>query len=463
MSDKFDSFVLLAEMRTGSNYLEANLNAIAGLACHGEAFNPHFIGHQGVDALFGMTLAEREADPLRLLDRMRERTAGMAGFRFFHDHDPRVLEHVMGDARCAKIILTRNPLDSYVSLKIAGETGQWKLTDVKHRKSARVRFDAGEFEDHLDRLHRFQVALMHRLQSSGQSAFYLAYEDINDLEVLNGLAAWLGVAGRLEELSGKLKRQNPAPLSEKVLNYDEMAGALARIDRFDLSRTPNFEPRRSPAVPGYLAAAEAPLLFMPVPGGPVAQVARWLAALDEGAEPLKGFSQKTLRQWKRRHPGHRSFTVVSHPVERAYAAYAELARSGKGGLRDTLRRAYKLDLPGEGAGAEGHRAGFAAFLKFLKANLAGQTSIRTRAAWATQSAVLQGLAGFQAPDMVMRAERLHDELPLIAGLVGREAPALPAEPAPAVPLGAIYDDGIEAAARAVYQRDYMGFGYRAWG
>lgn len=463
MSDKFDSFVLLAEMRTGSNYLEANLNAIAGLTCHGEVFNPHFIGHKGVDALFGITLAEREAEPLRLLDKMRERTEGMAGFRFFHDHDPRVLEQVMGEPRCAKIILTRNPLDSYVSLKIAGETGQWKLTDAKHLKSARVRFDAAEFEDHLDRLHRFQVALMHRLQTSGQSAFYIAYEDINDLEVLNGLAAWLGVAGRLEALSGALKRQNPAPLSEKVLNYDEMAGALARIDRFDLSRTPNFEPRRSPAVPGYLAAAETPLLFMPVPGGPVAQVAEWLAALDGGAAPLEGFSQKTLRQWKRRHPAHRSFTVVSHPVARAHAAYGALVVSAGGGLRDTLRRAYKLDLPAEGAGAEAHRAGLLAFLNFLKANLAGQTSIRTRAAWATQSAVLQGLAGFQPPDMVMRAERLSEELRLIAGLVGREAPALPAEAAPAVPLVAIYDDDIEEAARAVYQRDYMGFGYRAWG
>ena len=463
MAGKFDSFVLLAEMRTGSNHLEANLNAIPGLACHGEAFNPHFIGHKGVEELFGITLAEREAAPLRLLAAMREHTEGMAGFRFFHDHDPRVLDQVMADPRCAKIVLTRNPLDSYVSLKIAGETGQWKLTDVKHRKSARVRFDAGEFEDHLDRLHRFQLELLHRLQTSGQSAFYLGYEDINDLDVLNGLAAWLGVGGRLEALSNQLKRQNPAPLSEKVANYDEMAGALARIDRFDLSRTPGFEPRRGPSVPGYLAAAQAPLLFMPLPGGPVAQLARWLAALDGGAPPLEGFSQKTLRQWKRRHPGHRSFTVVSHPVQRAYAAYGELAGSGEGGLRGTLGRACGLDLPAEGAGAEAHRAGFLGFLGFLKGNLAGQTGIHTRASWATQSAVLQGLARFQAPDMVMRAERLAEELPLLAGLVGCEAPPLPAASGQAVPLGAIYDGEIEEAARAVYQRDYMGFGYRAWG
>ena len=44
MSGSFTSFVVLAEMRTGSNFLEANLNALEGVTCHGEAFNPHFIG-----------------------------------------------------------------------------------------------------------------------------------------------------------------------------------------------------------------------------------------------------------------------------------------------------------------------------------------------------------------------------------------------------------------------------------
>ena len=40
----FEYFVVLAEMRTGSNLLESNLNAIDGIECHGELFNPFFIG-----------------------------------------------------------------------------------------------------------------------------------------------------------------------------------------------------------------------------------------------------------------------------------------------------------------------------------------------------------------------------------------------------------------------------------
>ena len=36
----FDSFVMFAEMRTGSNFLESNLNALDGVTCLGELFNP---------------------------------------------------------------------------------------------------------------------------------------------------------------------------------------------------------------------------------------------------------------------------------------------------------------------------------------------------------------------------------------------------------------------------------------
>jgi hypothetical protein len=36
--------MIFAEMRSGSNFLESILNAIAGVTCHGEAFNPYSLG-----------------------------------------------------------------------------------------------------------------------------------------------------------------------------------------------------------------------------------------------------------------------------------------------------------------------------------------------------------------------------------------------------------------------------------
>ena len=59
----FRSFVIFAGMRTGSNLLEATLNA-HDVACFGEAYNPYFIGWPDQQTLYDMTLADREADPL---------------------------------------------------------------------------------------------------------------------------------------------------------------------------------------------------------------------------------------------------------------------------------------------------------------------------------------------------------------------------------------------------------------
>lgn len=154
--------------------------------------------------------------------------------------------------------------------------------------------------------------------------------------------------GRLAALDGRLKRQNPEPVRDRVVNPGEMEAALARLDRFNLWRTPAFEPRRGPGVPGFLAAPEAPLLFLPVPGGPEARVAAWLAALDgQGPAALRtGFTQKTLRLWQRDRPGRRSFTVLRHPLARAHAAYGRAILAGAlGEIRRVLRTGYRLPIP----------------------------------------------------------------------------------------------------------------------
>ncbi len=471
MAPRFDCFVVFAEMRTGSNFLEANINSFGDLKCHGEAFNPAFIGYPNSTDILGVTQAERDADPARLLKAIRSQPGTLGGFRFFNDHDPRVLDLILPDPRCAKIILTRNPIESYVSRKIAAATGQWKLTNAKHARSESIRFNGAEFEDHLERLQAFQVRLLNTLQKTGQTAFYVDYEDLQDVDVMNGLATFLGSDERIEGLDKKLKKQNPEPLDDKVINFAEMETALARLDRFNLSRTPNFEPRRGPAIPTYLAAAKSPLIFMPVKSGPEQAVTDWLTALD-GAPPVSDFTNKTLRQWKNARPGHRSFTVVRHPLARAHAAFCDrILSNGKGSfpeIRENLRRTFALPLPEgpvpDALPAAEHRAAFKVFLTFLKANLGGQTNIRTDAAWAGQAAHLQGMAQFALPDFILREDRLAADIAIVAWTIGQtDAPelAMPTDPHHAR-LAAIYDADLESLARDAYTRDYMTFGFAPW-
>ena len=474
---KFDYFIVLAEMRTGSNLLEANINMLDGVTCHGEAFNPSFVGYPKIDALLGMNREDREKDPQELLDRIKD-SDDLGGFRFFHDHDPRVLNDCIDDPRCAKIILTRNPLDSFVSWKIAQATGQWKLTNATHSKSTAITFNPADFEAHLEAIQGFQLRVQRALQVSGQTAFHINYDDLRDVDILNGMAQFLGVTARLTNINKKLKKQNPEPLDQKVSNFDEMQAALLRLDRFDLGRTPHFEPTRGPAIPTYVAAPETGLLYMPLRSGPDDVVRRWLADLDDAAPDavIEKFSQKTLRQWQEAHQPHRSFAVLRHPVARAHAAFCDrILLDGPGSfpeIRANLIKVHKLKIPEtvpdladlDAYDDAAHKDAFLGFLKFLRNNLAGQTSIRVDPSWSSQLTLLQGMAQFAVPDLVLREAQLVDDLAALAISLGKpNAPTLgDTSHIWQGRLQAIYDPGIENAARQAYARDYATFSFGNW-
>ena len=472
MSQRFDYFVVFGEMRTGSNFLEANLNALEGVACLGEAFNPHFIGYPNQTEILGIDQATRDRDPFELLDAVKDDPDHLSGFRFFNDHDPRILDKMLNDPRCAKIVLTRNPLDSYVSWKIAQATGQWKLTDVRKRKDSQVVFDGAEFADHVERLQAFQLRVMSALQASGQTAFYIAFEDLRSLEVMNGLAKFLGVSAQLEALDSKLKRQNPSSVSDKVSNPEDVSKALAALDRFNLARTPNFEPRRGAAVPSYVASSEARLIYMPIPGGPTVSVSSWLKDAEGGdGRLLSEMNQRQLRNFKAKHSGHRSFTVLRHPVARAHEVFCQkILHDGPGGfrkIRTTLRNRFDLpipaELPDERYDATAHRSAFAAFLQWLHANITGQTAIRQDGHWMPQSVILEGFGGLQYPDLVLREADLPRDLPRLAeDVTGRRVAYEKAATDLPFDLEEIYDAEIEKRARMAYARDYESFGFGDW-
>jgi hypothetical protein len=460
MTGAFDYFVILADMRTGSNLLEEALDAYPGLSCHGELFNPLFVGHAGETSAFGVPLDERDRDPLGLVERMLDAADGTPGFRLFPGHDPRVRDHCLADPRCGKVVLARNPVDSYVSLKIARKTGQWWLGDVLTARTATVRFEPDEFDRYLRGLRQFYAEVRRHLQTSAQSAFHVHYDDLSDRSVLDGLVRWLGASG--DARGGPRARvQNPGPLSGKVENFAEMEEALGRADVFDLYRHPDLEPRRGPNVPSWLASDTLGLLFMPLPGGPTRRVSAWLTAAG-GAAPISGFTRKSLGAWMSGATGHRKFTVVTHPLRRAHDVFRErILDPGPdcfADVRDVLRHRYRLDLPQAGMPADParHRAAFLGFLRFLKGNLSGQTSVRVPSAWASQSVLLAALGDVAPPDAVLRDETLARDL----ALLGASPRGLP-EDDPAS-LAGICDPEIEQAARAAYPRDYVTFGYGAW-
>lgn len=472
MTDRrFTHFVIFAEMRTGSNFLEENINQFPDLACHGELFNPHFIGGPNRKDTFGMTLKQRTREPYKLIEAIRAiDTTKVPGFRFFNDHDPRILKACLEDPACGKVVLTRNPLDSYVSRKIAGETGQWKLTNIKHKKSATITFDADEFTEFLQTAQDFQLLLLNALQVGGQTAFYINYDDIHSIDILNGLARFLGSSSTVDGLNTNLKPQNPATLASKVSNYSEMVTALGRLDFLNLSRTPNFEPRRGPAVPQYVAGKEASVLFMPVKGGPKDRIRAWMAAHEtDGAQALsEGMNQKDLRAWREARPGFQAFTVLRHPLRRVHQVFSDYIatpdRAAFSDVRRHLIRDFGVVLPDADATTdydlEGHSLAFLAFLKFVKANLAGQTSHRIDAAWASQTVILQGMAQLALPGHLIHEADLEAGLRHLEALSGLSEVKLPANGETThFRLADTANDEIIALVREIYARDFTNFGF----
>ncbi len=318
------------------------------------------------------------------------------------------------------------------------------------------------FEAHLSDLQGFYLSILRALQTRGQTAFHIAYDDLGDVTVLNGLLAWLGLNQRLDAPSRAIVRQNPEGLAEIVSNLPEMEQSLARLDLFNLSRIPNLEPRRGPAVPGFVAASGASLLHLPIRCGPEAPVRDWLSRI--GAASSRGievdFTRNALRRWMQDRPGHRKFTVLTHPALRAFRAYERhILSDGYADLRATLHSAHGIDLP-EGADPEDLRRGFAGFLSFVRMNLDGQTGLRTDPIWASQTAVLDGFAQLCHPDVILREDRLEEDLEMLAVSVGAKPPPLPAgRDDSAGRLGAIWDSELEKAVHAAYRRDYLNFGF----
>ena len=131
-------------------------------------------------------------------------------------------------------------------------------------------------------------------------------------------------------------------------------------------------------------------------------------------------------------------------------------------------RRYKLPLPEDpqdaGYDKAAHRTAFAAFLQFLKANLAGQTAIRVDPDWATQSKTLEGFAEFALPDVVIREGDIATDIERLALQAGAgDLPDIPplADDMPFT-LADIYDADIEKRARSAYARDYVTFGFGDW-
>ncbi|HBG97752.1 MAG TPA: hypothetical protein DDY29_03180 [Rhodobacteraceae bacterium] len=476
-------FVILAAMRSGSNLLERALAGAPDILTGGELFNPAFVGRQGAVSQFGIDLAARDADPMALLDALRAAAGDdrIAGFRMFLDHDARILAHVLRDPACARIVLRRNPLDRYLSQRLAREDGVWQWAGRRALpEAAKIAFDPSDFVCHVDRNQTYYDAIRRGLAQAGQGALWVNYPDLLDPLTLAGIARFVGSEHPDQAVTSPTRKQNPKPAVTRVTNPLEMARTVLLLDREGMFSRPDFEPARRVGAPPARVARRAGLMYLPIPGAGDDRIAAWLLAHERqragrrSAALLDTDAMRPLGRWMRRSPGHLRFAWVAHPLERAYRVLTDQILRPAGAsfprLRRVLARDYGVDLPeiwpSPGFDAAAAHTALIGFLRFVVANHARQTVVNVNARWASQAAWLDGLPSMLRPHHVFRGRRIANGLAFLEverdlqpiAVTGAGPGADPNAPA----LGDIHDAELEALARRAFARDYTAFGFSDW-
>ena len=236
-------FVILGVKRSGSNLLESTLAQFPDLVCYGEVFNKGHPKDPNDPRLLGWTKGQRNADPLGFLEELITATPEqIPGFRLLFDaHLPAVFERVISDHNCTRIVLRRNPLESYISLKLAKATRQWLVKGSAELKSAKVRFDACEFEIYRERVEAFYTKICRQMQAAGTTAGYIDYTALKTPKTIYGLARMIGAKSFPARLRELIVRQNPGPIEAKLENPADFTAWLQTHECETLSPDPDVE------------------------------------------------------------------------------------------------------------------------------------------------------------------------------------------------------------------------------
>ncbi len=226
-------YVILSTPRSGSSHLVRALEAHPHVACLGEIFNTHGGAMRRLGIASEEMLAKAAHEPLAYLEEVmtawsrRPQAKPVFGFKMMLHHDPRVIDHLIGEASWQVILLRRdNTLAQWSSLQIAKATGDWGSNKKKARAAAgasnaatRIAFDARIFEMYCSKLKARYEAIRRRV--AGHALFEVSTEAIDAQR--DDILAFLGVdPSRAEPSPGAGERQNSTSLQDRFTNQEDV-------------------------------------------------------------------------------------------------------------------------------------------------------------------------------------------------------------------------------------------------
>jgi len=221
-------FAIITLPRSGSYLLVDLLNQVPGIRCHPEIFKP---GRLELDSdmrpLVKWTVARRDERPIgymRTILRMGDYAA--TGFKFFPEHNKKLLSHITTARYIHKVVLSRHPISRYISRMRAEATGRWVRRNDDERgleSKVTLQFESGRFEQFLRHHNKFTIESIAAADATPSSYTLVDYEEVVSLRALEVICRSLAVTpADPSTIAPSLQKQTTEPLSELVANYEDM-------------------------------------------------------------------------------------------------------------------------------------------------------------------------------------------------------------------------------------------------
>lgn len=217
-------FAIVGNARTGSNYLLNGLKSSSSIRMYHEIFADH---NRQIGKDFDKVLAT--------VFQPESKSTQLVGFKVFYNHlTDEEWKKLLAHQELKIIHLTRrNRLRTVISLEIAFKTGQWTQSGKgasTEKKEKRLQLEPAKLIQRLEQIEAGEATA--RVRFRDRNILEVVYEELvsSPFEGFEAIGRYLGVDG-IDPAQIRLRRQNPEPLQQLIINYAEVETAL-RNTRF---------------------------------------------------------------------------------------------------------------------------------------------------------------------------------------------------------------------------------------
>ena len=218
-------FLIIGDARTGTNLLASYLQSIENVSMGGEILSEK--GYRGIRRSF----VTRRAALRHVLWSLNGLSSTVGGGQVHIGHlDSHGL--TLRDLRCILpslrfLVLYRKSIaDQYVSWLLASQTGRWVGSSSNARHTAQVAIDAPHFSDYVDQIRKKYWRVLNSAELN-ENATLVSYEElVQQPQEIFGRKVFPLLNLPASPIRTNLIRQNDRPLSDSVINYDEVRDLL---------------------------------------------------------------------------------------------------------------------------------------------------------------------------------------------------------------------------------------------